>query len=184
MKRRISRKRRIGQGKKKTERRSPFEPRPFPASSSKPSQPINQAQQERIARSSPSMLDIPLYPPTAEPTAANTVQMKPQEENLQPPQGTIQRQQAEGQQREEELRLAPQASMPSTEEKEDELQLKQEQETLDSIDQKETEEEDALQAKAEAEAEVEEADKKVQKKEEEEEKLQAKLEPEEDKETM
>lgn len=191
MKRRVSMKRRLGKGKgrKSTQRRSPFGPRPFPADINQPALGTNQAQQERIARSSPNLLDIPLFPPTVDPvvaasTAAGTTQMQPDEANLQPPQGTIQRQQVEEKQKQEELQLAPQTPAPIVDEKQDEIQAQKEDETIASIEEKETEEEEPLQAKAEAEEIEEEADQKIQAKEEEKEKLQAKLEAEKDEEML
>ncbi len=188
MKRQIQARRRgsgVGKTKQAGQRRSRFAPRPFPTEMNSAAPDINQAQQDRIARSSPGVMDIPLYPPTGSQAAAGTgsVQMRQNEANLKPPRGTLQRQQMDAEKRQDELNLMPQESALPDEEKEEAVQAKQEDEAIAAIEDVGDEEQEQLQAKAEAEAVEAEADKEIQKKEEKKDELKTKLEPEEKKET-
>lgn len=164
--------------------RSHLAARPFPVADDT-LHPPTQAQQERVARPSPSVIDIPLYPPAAAggteaSAAAPAVQMQPDEANLTPPRGTLQRQQMDEQNRDQQLNLMPETGGAMLED-DDKLQrqpaaTEDEEATAKAIQNKEEEQNDKLQAKAEAELEEAEADEEIQQKEDEKEELQAKLE--------
>jgi len=141
-----------------------------------------QAQQEQVARPTPSLLDIPLYPPafgTGGAATASPIQMQPDEANLKPPQGTLQRQQVDEQTRDDQINQMPQTSAPMSED-DDRVQrqatvTQDEEETAKAIQAKEDDQVDELQEKAEAEETEAEADEEIQRKEAEKEELEAKL---------
>ena len=172
--------------KTEEQRHSKLQPRPFPADSGPADMPT-QSQQERIARPTPSVLDIPLYPPASSGPAASaaaTVQARPNEANLKPPRGTLQRQAVDEKHQEEQLNLST-LNEAETLEDEESVQrqpaqvaetAKEDEETEQAIQAKEEEQEAKLQAKAEAEAEEEQAEEEVQRKEEEKQALQTKRE--------
>jgi hypothetical protein len=166
------------------QRHSKLQPRPFPVEQGM-GEPPTQAQQERVARSTPSALDIPLYPPAASEgvtsaSGGSIAQMQPNETNLTPPRGTLQRQAVDQEKRNEQLDLKPFTDSAMSED-EDMVQQqselpKDEEDTAKAIQAKEDEQEKKLQAKAEAEVEEEKADEEIQTKEMEKEELNAKLE--------
>jgi hypothetical protein len=164
---------------------SKLQPRPFPVDAGT-GEPPTQAQQERIARPTPGLMDIPLYPlansgGAATSSGGNAVQMQAENEaNLKPPQGTLQRQQVDEKQRQEQLNLKPQTAEAMSED-EDMMQRqpatdKDEEETAKAIQAKEVEQDRQLQAKEDAELEQEKTDEEIQTKEVEKEALKAKLE--------
>jgi hypothetical protein len=124
---------------------------------------------------------IPLYPTAAGATdaaAGSTLQAK-QATNLNPPQGTVQRQQMDEKNRKEQLNMMPEATSALSEE-DDRMQRqatapKDEEEAAQALQAKEDEQEQELQAKAEAEEDADEADEEIQTKEDEKEELHAKL---------